>query len=389
VSRLATTLYIVLNDLGRVDPMYQFSLEAYTTLFRLSIERSRSSQGGGDKGGDGKGGGGGGQAQQGGGQDELTHRIATVNSYHSYSVYTYACRGLFEKHKLLLSFQMCMKKLLDEGKVNTVEYDFFLRGGQVLDRSAQRPNPHPDWLPQTIWDNLTELDRVEAFRGFSGGFESGIREWKRWYMSSCPELEGLPGEWESKCNDVQHLVVLRCLRPDRVLRAASRFVAANLGQRYVEPPPFDMRASLQQSTNTTPLIFVLSPGVDPTAQLVQLGEACGIRVMDCALGQGQAGPAQRLLDLGLAEGHWVFLSNCHLMLSWMPTLEKLVESIAQGAVPAHADFRLWLSSKPHPKFPIAVLQRAIKMTTEPPRGLKANLLRMYNLLDEDQFERCT
>ena len=169
-------------------------------------------------------------------------------------------------------------------------------------------------------------------------------------MSPAPEQESLPGEWESKCNEMQKMVVLRCLRQDRVLRAASGFVSVNLGQQYIEPPPFDMRESLQQSTNTTPLIFVLSPGVDPTAQLVQLGESCGVRVNDCALGQGQEGPAQRLLDKGLEEGNWVFLSNCHLMLSWMPTLEKLVESIAQGAVPAHNDFRLWLSSKPNPKF---------------------------------------
>ena len=67
-----------------------------------------------------------------------------------------------------------------------------------------------------------------------------------------------------------------------------------------------------------------------------------------------------------AQGDWVFLANCHLSLSWMPQLDKIVEEELQNQMP-HPDFRLWLSSTPHPGFPISVLQAGIKMTTEPPK----------------------
>lgn len=43
----------------------------------------------------------------------------------------YTCRGLFEVHKLLFSFQMCVKILEAAGKLNMTEYHFFLRGGIV------------------------------------------------------------------------------------------------------------------------------------------------------------------------------------------------------------------------------------------------------------------
>ena len=82
----------------------------------------------------------------------------------------------------------------------------------------------------------------------------------------------------------------------------------------------------------------------------------------------------------------------------MPTLEKIIDNYcaaaaagkpAGGGEAPHASFRLWLSSSPHPQFPISILQRGIKLTTEPPRGLKANLVRLYNLFDEDIFvQRC-
>lgn len=49
----------------------------------------------------------------------------------------------------------------------------------------------------------------------------------------------------------------------------------------------------------------------------------------------------------------------------MPQLDKLVEQLQVES--PHTDFRLWLSSSPHPEFPISILQVGIKMTTEPPK----------------------
>lgn len=111
-----------------------------------------------------------------------------------------------------------------------------------------------------------------------------------------------------------------------------------------------------------------------------------MRVDSCALGQGQDEVAVKMIEKGLTEGKWVFLANCHLMLSWMPALEKIIEGYIEGS--PHPKFRLWLSSSPHPQFPITILQRGIKMTTEPPRGLRANVLKLYNLVSQEQFERC-
>ena len=65
------------------------------------------------------------------------------------------------------------------------------------------------------------------------------------------------------------------MRPDRVTTAMGMFVAATLGARYIEQPPFSMRETFEDSSAPTPLFFVLFPGVDPGAEIEKLGRQLG------------------------------------------------------------------------------------------------------------------
>jgi dynein heavy chain len=72
----------------------------------------------------------------------------------------------------------------------------------------------------------------------------------------------------------------------------------------------------------------------------------------------------------------------------MPVLELILEDISDHAEGIHEDFRLFLTSKPADYFPVAILQNGIKLTTEPPRGIKANLKRSLNNLSDEFLDNC-
>eukprot|EP00792_Barthelona_sp_PAP020_P009037 TRINITY_DN3265_c0_g2_i1.p1 TRINITY_DN3265_c0_g2~~TRINITY_DN3265_c0_g2_i1.p1 ORF type:complete len:4670 (+),score=1289.10 TRINITY_DN3265_c0_g2_i1:29-14038(+) len=353
IAERASILFFVLNDMARVDPMYQFSLDSYIELFSLSISKAKRN-------------------------DDLKERISDILATHTLAFYRYVCRGLFAKHKLLLSFQMCIKIMMNDRQIEYSEYQFFLRGGVVLDKAKQLPNPQ-SWLAESAWDNIHELAKLPAFHGLLGGFESSVDAdlWKNWYQNETPEFEPLPADWESKLTEMQKMLIVRCLREDRILSAVTQFVSNNLGEDFIDPPTFDLESAFTDSTNLTPLIFILSPGVDPYHMLASFAQLKGMseKFRSVALGQGQTPIAESAIEKAMASGGWVLLANCHLSVSWLPDLEKIIASLPGQKV--HPRFRLWLSSNPHPKFPISILQSAVKITTEPPRGVKANMLRIY------------
>ena len=88
---------------------------------------------------------------------------------------------------------------------------------------------------------------------------------------------------------MQRLIIVRCLRPDRIVFATTSFIVNNLGSRFTEPPVLDLGSVLADSAPSTPLVFVLSPGSDPTNQLQQLAVGGSISLLPEWRAQGRGG----------------------------------------------------------------------------------------------------
>ncbi|NWT22789.1 DYH9 protein, partial [Cardinalis cardinalis] len=110
-----------------------------------------------------------------------------------------------------------------------------------------------------------------------------------------------------------------------------------------------------------------------------------------SLGQGQEVVAEQALDVAAKEGHWVILQNIHLVAKWLSSLEKRLEQLSQGS---HRDFRVFLSAEPAPcpeshSIPQGILQNSIKITSEAPTGIHANLHKALDNFSQDTLEMCS
>lgn len=245
------------------------------------------------------------------------------------------------------------------------------------------------------------------------------------------------------------MIIVRCLRPDKIVPAVTKFVKGKLGKNFVQPPPFDLSKSYLDSNSTIPLVFVLSAGADPmaskslqyqwltvkvpkslqiTMSLYRLTEVCQwhehgwckVPVHLSGAGPGthrsqndihsyegwDVGVSAELspgsfLDVHPRENLWGLQSSN--MPPRLPPLAHKLPFIQGNARCISFSTCVWISSKTElyfyysPKqpfwyqFPVTILQNGVKMTNESPTGLRLNLLQSYlsdPVSDTDFFNNC-
>eukprot|EP00076_Gallus_gallus_P026084 XP_015148871.1 dynein heavy chain 12, axonemal isoform X3 [Gallus gallus] len=351
IAKHSSVLFFSIADLANIDPMYQYSLSWFVNLFINSIHDSNKSK-------------------------VLEKRLRYLTDHFTYNLFCNVCRSLFEKDKLLFSFLLCCNLLMAKNEIERQEFMFLLTAGVGLKNKYK--NPDPSWLPDKSWDELCRASEIPALKELRSNITENIGEWQKIYDSKEPQSFPLPEPLNDALNELQKMIILRCLRPDKIGPAIATFVTEKLGKKFIEPPPFDLTKSYSDSNSTIPLIFVLSPGADPMSSLLKFANdknMVGSKFQSISLGQGQGPIATKMIQEGMEEGTWVCLQNCHLAVSWMPMLEKICEEFSSEK--CHPFFRLWLTSYPSPKFPVTILQNGVKMTNEPPTGLRLNLLQSF------------
>ena len=364
-------LYFLLIQLCIVDHMYQYSLESFVTFFFKAFEKTEAS-------------------------DEDEKRVLDLRENIRRTIYQWVSRGLFEKHKQIFMCQITFR-LMAKGTINVEfspqEFQFLLK----CPTKSDIPNPLKEWLPDLAWFAVQKLIELEGFENFAQNLEKEApSRFKDWYNVLAPEQEKLPLDWK-KLDQMpfQKMLVLRCLRPDRITTSMNDFIRYSLpnGEYYVDMDSTSsfteiLYSSLLDSSPTTPIFFILSPGANPVKEVEKVTKRFGIDVNktlhNVALGQGQEQFAMNKLEIGHKEGHWVMLQNIHLMPRWLLELEKRLDEFAVEG--SHPSFRLFLSAEPAMGIPIGILERSIKLTNEPPQGLKANMKRAFTFFPKEDIE---
>jgi len=143
----------------------------------------------------------------------------------------------------------------------------------------------------------------------------------------------------------------------------------------IQPTAFSLpRIYDSDTTCEDPILFIISPGSDPSAELEAFAEQAVGRACyhELAMGGGQNEIAIETIRNAAAKGEWVCLKNLHLVTPWLSVLEKEFKMLKPDK-----KFRLWLTSEPHVKFPSILLQSSLKITYETPPGMRNNLQRTF------------
>jgi dynein heavy chain len=196
VAYRVARFFFCLESMSNVDPMYQYSLKWYQTIFERGLQRAEP----GNK----------------------FERIDAIVKTFTELLYKNVCTSLFEQDKLLFSLLMTMK-VMEEKERNEIESGekrFLMTGGVSVE--APKPNPASHWLQEKTWCWICEMaEKFDCFRGLDIHITENPLDWEAIYNSKQPHLtdeEPFPGPWNN-IPYFRRIIILRVLRPDSIIPA--------------------------------------------------------------------------------------------------------------------------------------------------------------------------
>ncbi|KAG5468467.1 hypothetical protein LSCM1_02447 [Leishmania martiniquensis] len=340
----ASAVFFLTKSLQELSHMYQFSLQLFLNLFQRSLKRHEDLR-----------------------TDPETKIAALQETFIQITVSAIA-QSLFKEHRVVYGIHLC--RSLHLSACTEAEWDFFIDKAIAVEEKRKEVRVPTFVLP----------DSVQTFRTFAALFpdmasKARFQEadvWLQWMRSATPESD-YPGFLKSLTH-FQRLLLMKTLRGDRLI-AAMNAVACTLLKVDSLDESGSLISAVEQSDANRPVLVITSAGADPSQELQAIAhkKVGRVRFHQLAMGSGQTGEALRLLRESAAKGEWLFLKNLHLVVQWVSQLEKELMVLKPDA-----SFRLFLTSEAHDEFPFILLGQSLKITFEPPPGIKQNLLRTYH-----------
>jgi len=364
-------LYFCVVEMTMVNWMYNTSLAQFLGLFDAAIDFSVKAQ-------------------------LVKERVINIRTELTKRVYRYINRGLFERDKTTFKIMMCTKILIKDQKLTSGDVSLFLKAGAGIDDR----NKIFSWMNDKTWLNLKAVskhkfnnDHTCFFKELPDRIQRNDAIWRSWIEENEPENSPVP-DYEEKINadanigSFIHMCLVRAMREDRTMLVANMFIKDVLGEDYVRPITDFIADTYDETAANVPVLYLLSAGADPTGSIddfAKKGQHKQFPTGKVSMGEEQEIPAMALINQSMTSGKWVVLNNCHLSLDFMAQMEDILNPSDKVV---HPDFRLWITCEPHKEFPLSLLQMAVKVTTEPPKGLQAGLSRTFStVINQDFLEK--
>lgn len=375
VAIRGSVMYFCMIEIANVNWMYNSSLNQFLGLYYSSIDNSKDLS----------------APLQG------KARVQEIESYLTFEVFEYVNRSLFSSHKITFLLMVCFKIMITSGEMNENDVNIFLKVGSNADKNS-KPKPNFKWLYENIWLNILDLSNhnfcgqsTPTFKQLPDEVSSTLPEkWEAWFGRNDPEIYEIPNyndnfKGESKSAAFIKFCLIRALRPDRTIVAANDFIRKVLiDKRFVETPAEDISTLFNKSSNKEPILYLLSEGADPTNSITGYAQKIKKIVTSVSLGEGQGAKANAIIREYMPLGNWILLQNCHLGLDYMQELENNLAD-PEFCKEMHKEFRVWMSCEPSDQFPLGLLQRSLKVTNEPPKGIKAGMRKTFKTIVTPDF----
>ncbi|XP_037803406.1 dynein heavy chain 2, axonemal-like [Penaeus monodon] len=253
---------------------------------------------------------------------------------------------------------------------------------------------HPVWLTDSQWLQILSLSKVEPFTNLIESLTTHEKLWRVWYVTEQPETVPLPNKLERKIRGVAKLILINCLRPDRLDEASMIYVERVL---RVEADPTSAKALLAvagKGSPTEPVIIYSSAPLDVEHILGQIQPLChpvlisnpdSVNVL--ALSEGREDYLNLIFQKCCQKGFWLLLKKDTEAESCINHLCKLLKD--KCIKEAHKRFQIWMYLQEEDTLPTNLMMSCHKVYLSLPQTVKESIMHLYELIGESRLNAYT
>ncbi|GAA5974101.1 hypothetical protein JCM11641_003434 [Rhodosporidiobolus odoratus] len=350
LAQACSSVFFVLDELHLLNHFYQFSLRFFLDIFDYVLLHNPALKG----------------------VTDPHQRLRILLDDLFLHVFKRTSRALLHSDHLTLAVLLAQVKLRGtHEELEDHEFSFLLEGGDGAASSAGIEGPAI--LDQVQQQRLNAFERLAFFKDVRAHVEQHEPEWKVFLAANNPEAR-VPTIWQDLppiSAAVRRALVVKCLRPDRLLQAFSTLVALVFQRDLFLEAPYELGSMVQDELEAaSPICLCSVPGYDASYRVDHLVATTGVKCAPVAMGSQEGfALADQAIAAAARTGNWVLLKNVHLAPAWLSQLEKRLQSLNPNR-----NFRLFLTMETNPKIPVNILRQGRVLMNEPPPGIRANIL---------------
>ena len=380
LAKLARLIFFSISELENLEEIYQFSISWFIKDILINSLQSIDPEG---------------EKYTGPKTMEIVlERIKILEKALLKTAYTAVCRSLLNKDRLVFSLLLLIRKLVEEDVIKEEDVSFFLANSNTMIDSNMNKDlikKRPFFVEPNLWEIILTSKKNDTICNLPDKILKNEKTWEK-YLEMITSTEN---NSETKVDYNEHfnipdceelnmfykLMILKLLNQEKLIPYVRLVITNYLGASLSQSPLFTIPELFDLSSFNTPLMLIVTPGLDPNSEVKKLAEDNKRDIVSVSLGQGQSKKALASIEECQKKGQWVFLQNLHLVPTFMKELEQVISNLQNNEREMNINFRLWLSSLIADNILPSILVNSIKMTIESPEGVKSNLI---NLLKSQQ-----
>eukprot|EP00949_MAST-11_sp_MAST-11-sp1_P005078 g5078.t1 len=251
-------------------------------------------------------------------------RIREIMTATTYCYFTSTVLGLRMEHRLSFAFAVALDLIVHEaGDMISMQMLHFLTS--ITSFSSTRTGASPvEWMSVAMWNKVIALSEMDvptydgddfSFVALPNDILDSPERWQEFCQKPVIDLTSLPGVWK-KAPALQQLCIVQAIAPEKFASTVRGFLkshAAGLGASFMDAltrPPHEM---IDSSSSSIALLLLVAEGSSTFAVLDKI-EGLGYTIERCSLGAGMIERAESLLLRSCGgAGECIFLQNVHLV----------------------------------------------------------------------------